>query len=145
MILGTQVYNSLLETRSTTNFYMSAAHPNAVRSALKTFAVGPDGVSDEMESMTDSGSQSIVKVWSDTPRLTVTATTPATYRSQRQEDWIEFRRLVAGWGIQRSATPSLATIVLCEAYQSILGMGKRAVPLILRQIQSAGEDPDHWF
>ena len=98
-----------------------------------------------MEIGTDSGPPSKVAVWSDLPRSTVTVATPVTYRSKPQEDWIEFQRLVAEWGIQRGASSSLTTIVLCEAYQSIIGMGKTAVPLILRQIQSEGDAPDLWF
>jgi hypothetical protein len=31
------------------------------------------------------------------------------------------------------------------AYLSILAMGPDALPLIIGQLRSEGEDPDHWF
>jgi hypothetical protein len=33
----------------------------------------------------------------------------------------------------------------CPAYQSIIGIGPAAIPLILSQLESEGEEPDHWF
>lgn len=34
---------------------------------------------------------------------------------------------------------------MAPAYQRIIGMGDPAVPLILAQLKSEGDDPDHWF
>lgn len=62
-----------------------------------------------------------------------------------QSDWITFQRLVHEWRTQRGASSSISKIVLCQAYQAIIGMGARAVPLILRQLRSEGDNPDQWF
>lgn len=56
-----------------------------------------------------------------------------------------FKQLVDQWHEERGATSSITEMVLCPAYQSIIGMGPRAVPLILSQLESEGDDPDHWF
>jgi hypothetical protein len=34
---------------------------------------------------------------------------------------------------------------MCPSYQRIIGMGGRVVPLILREMENEGDDPDHWF
>ena len=78
-------------------------------------------------------------------RKVVNPAAATTWMDRHQEDEIKFQRLAAEWAEQRGASSSLTEIVLCEAYQSIIGMGKRAVPHILRQIRSEGDDPDQWF
>lgn len=35
-------------------------------------------------------------------------------------------------------------MMLCSAYQRIIGMGDRAVPLILAELEREAGDPDHW-
>jgi hypothetical protein len=61
------------------------------------------------------------------------------------DDMFEFVRLVSQWRIERGSTSSTTDIVLCPSYQSIIGMGAKAVRLILAQMQSEGDHPDHWF
>ena len=56
-----------------------------------------------------------------------------------------FERLIRQWRVQRGASSSIPQGVLCSAYQSIIGMGRPAVPLILRQLKSERDDPDQWF
>jgi len=34
---------------------------------------------------------------------------------------------------------------MLEPYQKIIAMGKPAVPLILAQLRTEGDDPDQWF
>jgi hypothetical protein len=36
-------------------------------------------------------------------------------------------------------------MAMCHSYQRIIGMGEKALPLILRQLRNEGNDPDHWF
>ena len=36
-------------------------------------------------------------------------------------------------------------MAMCPAYQSMIAMGLAAVPLILSQLTSEGDEPDHWF
>ena len=62
-----------------------------------------------------------------------------------QEDSVKFQEFVKKWAQQRGASSSLTEVVLCEAYQGIVGMGERAVPQILRQIRRESDDPDQWF
>ena len=57
----------------------------------------------------------------------------------------KFKGLVKQWHAQRGVSSSLTQGVLCSAYQSIIGMGQPAVPLLLGQLKSEGDDPDQWF
>lgn len=62
------------------------------------------------------------------------------------EDWTGFEHLVAQWHLERGATSSPVYMAMCPAYQRIMSMGpKRAIPLILKQLEAEGDDPDHWF
>jgi hypothetical protein len=55
---------------------------------------------------------------------------------------IEFARLAGEWKQTRPAVSSTTAIAMHPAYQRIVGMGKPAVPLILREL---GRELDHWF
>jgi hypothetical protein len=57
---------------------------------------------------------------------------------------LRFRQLLGEWHKERGATSSITAMVLCPAYQKIIAMGSEAIPLILRQMESEGDDPDHW-
>jgi hypothetical protein len=61
------------------------------------------------------------------------------------EEWACFRLLTEKWRKERGITSSAAKMVICPSYQRIIGMGDKVVPLILRQMQDEGDDPDHWF
>jgi hypothetical protein len=56
-----------------------------------------------------------------------------------------FRQLVDEWRAERGARSSTTEILLSRAYQSIIGLGEKAVPLILAEMESEGDDPDQWF
>jgi len=60
-------------------------------------------------------------------------------------DSSKFSALVAQWRKERGIASSTTKIVTCPSYQKIIGMGEKAVPLILRQLRAEGDDPDHWF
>ncbi|MGC0776877.1 MAG: hypothetical protein WCD68_06700, partial [Candidatus Acidiferrum sp.] len=61
------------------------------------------------------------------------------------EDYFVFKLLVDQWRKERGATSSITEMVLCPAYQSIIGMGPKAIRFILTELSSEGDDPDHWF
>jgi len=61
------------------------------------------------------------------------------------EDYFVFKWLVEKWHIERGSTSSTTEMVLCPAYQSIIGMGPKAIAFILGELASEGDDPDHWF
>jgi len=61
------------------------------------------------------------------------------------EDQFIFDSFVEQWRTERGATSSTTEMILCPAYQSIIGMGSKAVPLILARMQREGDDPDQWF
>lgn len=54
----------------------------------------------------------------------------------------EFHELVKEWREGTQFTSSLTEIILHPAYQRIIGMGPKVVPLILRELQ---QEPAHWF
>lgn len=54
----------------------------------------------------------------------------------------KFRRLADQWRLETLATSSITDIVLHPAYQQIIGMGSKALPFILRDLESEG---GYWF
>lgn len=54
----------------------------------------------------------------------------------------EFSNATAIWKAERGATSSTTAIAMHPAYQRIIGMGKPALPLILRELN---KELDHWF
>jgi hypothetical protein len=61
------------------------------------------------------------------------------------QTWEQFQKLVKEWNVECGTTSSPIEMATCPAYQKILAMGKPAVRFILRQLESEGDDPDHWF
>ena len=56
-----------------------------------------------------------------------------------------FLRLVEQWRTERpAASSSIADIIACPSYLRIIGMGWRALPLIIEQLEREGNEPDHW-
>jgi len=53
-----------------------------------------------------------------------------------------FHRLVCRWREETKSVSSTTDRILHPAYQDIIGMGKAAVPLILREMETHG---GHWF
>ena len=59
--------------------------------------------------------------------------------------WFKFRNLAEDWRAQRGIRSSITTMSMMPAYQSIIGMGEDAIPLIVAQLRAEGDDPDQWF
>lgn len=57
---------------------------------------------------------------------------------------VKFQRLIAGWHEEARFSSSPIDIINAPAYQSIIGMGPAALPLIFRQMELEGDKPDHW-
>lgn len=62
-----------------------------------------------------------------------------------QEESLKFQGLVTAWQQERGAMSSTTEAAMCPAYQSIIGMGPVVIPLILKQLEVEGDDPDQWF
>ena len=62
--------------------------------------------------------------------------TPEPVTAQR------FARLSAQWKTGRGPVSSLSEMVMYPAYQQIIGMGRSAIPFLLRELE---QSPDHWF
>jgi hypothetical protein len=58
-------------------------------------------------------------------------------------DMAKFTRLRNEWKANRGPHSSTEKLVMHPAYQTIIGMGKAAVPFILRELEH--ETPDSWF
>jgi hypothetical protein len=58
---------------------------------------------------------------------------------------VRFRKLVSQWLSERGATSSIEEMCTHPAYLSIMAMGPDALPLLLGQLRSEGDNPDHWF
>jgi hypothetical protein len=63
----------------------------------------------------------------------------------KAEKWGRFQNLVKQWRDERGARSSITDSAMLPAYQKIIGMGHSAVPLILGQLKSEGDQPDQWF
>jgi hypothetical protein len=57
----------------------------------------------------------------------------------------EFRKLRENWHEERGATSSITEMAMCRAHLQIIGLGPAAIPLILRQLEREGDEPDMWF
>jgi hypothetical protein len=53
-----------------------------------------------------------------------------------------FRLLVAQWKERSRPMSNIAQMAMLKPYQQIIGMGKEALPLLLREL---AREPDHWF
>ena len=65
-----------------------------------------------------------------------------------QEDaveWLEFVRLRNLWKEETRSLSSPTEIVSATPYLRIVGLGRTALPWILAQMKSEGEEPDYWF
>jgi len=58
---------------------------------------------------------------------------------------IRFQTLREQWHIERGVTSSIQEMCTTPAYLTIVGMGKLALPLLIAQLRSEGDKPDHWF
>jgi len=61
------------------------------------------------------------------------------------QDEITFEYLRLEWQRERGATSSITGMAICPSYQRIIAMGEKVVPLILRQMEIEGDEPDMWF
>jgi hypothetical protein len=59
--------------------------------------------------------------------------------------WAEFQDLRRHWIEERGARASVLEMAMLPSYQNIIGMGEEVIPMILAQLQSEGDHPDHWF
>ncbi len=57
----------------------------------------------------------------------------------------KFQQLAQQWRDERGATSSVAQMAMLSSYQQIIGMGPEAIPMILAQLKSEGNSPNHWF
>jgi hypothetical protein len=64
-------------------------------------------------------------------------------RKAREKD--RFQRLARAWREERSVRSSITEIAALVPYQKIIAMGEPAIPLILSQLESEGDEPDQWF
>src|SRR5262249_22513263 len=69
-----------------------------------------------------------------------------SYGVEDAEFEAEFERLKEEWHHERDPfSSSVADIVTVPSYQQILVLGKKVIPLILRELHREGDHPDHWF
>jgi hypothetical protein len=57
-------------------------------------------------------------------------------------DWIAFHRLARKWREERGSTSSPSKLVNTESYRKIIGMGPKAIEMLLSELQ---RQPDFWF
>ncbi len=54
----------------------------------------------------------------------------------------QFQHFAAQWQAESELMSSMTDMVMLPSYQRIIGMGREAVPLLLRQLELK---PDYWF
>jgi hypothetical protein len=57
----------------------------------------------------------------------------------------KFKQLAQDWREERGVMSSVTAMSMLPSYQSIIGMGPEALPLILAELRAEGNDPDQWF
>ena len=67
------------------------------------------------------------------------------YDETDMPDQFMFNYFLENWYRERGVTSSITEMAMCPSYQKIIGMGCRALPLILHQLIVEGEEPDMWF
>lgn len=60
-------------------------------------------------------------------------------------DDVVFQALAAQWREDCGVLSSTTEMVLSPSYQRIIGLGPIAVPMILRQLEREGDQPENWF
>lgn len=73
------------------------------------------------------------------------ASSPSAVISEELENSIRFHGLVAAWHAERGITSAITEMCTTPAYLQIMALGPRMIPLIINQIRSEGDNPDHWF
>ena len=82
---------------------------------------------------------------SDVTMLTLAVDFEFRQYPARDQEKSMFLQLVEQWRAERAeAMSSMAEIIACPSYLRIIGMGWRALPLIIEQLESEGDEPDHW-
>jgi hypothetical protein len=54
----------------------------------------------------------------------------------------QFTAFAAQWRSESEFMSSMTDMVMLPSYQRIIGMGREAVPLLLRELE---HEPDYWF
>jgi hypothetical protein len=70
---------------------------------------------------------------------------PTSLTEAESTSWSATRRfesLAAAWRKECAHLSSVREMVLHPAYQQIIGMGRDAIPFLLRELE---RQPDHWF
>ena len=62
--------------------------------------------------------------------------------SRHEPSAARFQRLAAEWKAESAVLSSPTAAAMLPSYQQIIGMGERAVPLILEELR---REPDLWF
>jgi hypothetical protein len=71
--------------------------------------------------------------------------TPLAIANPSLEDSEKFKRLIAEWHRERRVVSLVTDMAMCPSYQKIIAMGEVAIPLILSELRTEGDEPDHWF
>jgi hypothetical protein len=62
-----------------------------------------------------------------------------------ERDWVEFSRVAEAWKKETRLSSSVRKKYASQHYKRIIGMGPKAVPLIIRQLELEGATPYHWW
>ncbi len=71
-------------------------------------------------------------------------TADRSFTASYQKDSVaeRFARLAASWRSDTACTSSVHEMAMHPSYQEIIGLGEKAIPLLLREL---AREPDHWF
>ena len=60
-------------------------------------------------------------------------------------EWAKFQSLKGNWLKERGSRSSISESSMSPSYQRIIAMGPVVIPMILRELEYEGDDPDQWF
>jgi hypothetical protein len=67
---------------------------------------------------------------------------PEAYETRTSDIERQFTQLASQWEAETDMMSNLSQKVLHQAYQQIIGMGEKVIPLLLKELK---RQPGHWF
>lgn len=104
--------------------------------AASSWSIPTNGRLAAQESFSDFCECTVVEPFAENTQFVVDA---------KAAQWIKFQRFVQQWRIERGAMSSITEMAMLRPYQNIIGMGEDAIPLIIAELRSEGDEPDQWF
>jgi len=117
--------------------------------AMATTIIVSNGVQAQPQAQTQTEKPKVAEEGISCEKGSELVIEPGIIEQQRAEEAErlsrKFHHLVTEWRNERGAMSSVTGMSMLPSYQSIIGLGPAALPLILAELRAEGNDPDQWF